>query len=96
MAERDEKVKLSPYEGKIPGIYFMDNEYMSNPNPSNRDKDGNIILVDDWNPEPDEILVTCIPGFFMAPISVYSGVEYFWVNKNYLLQRSKGKPDDNL
>ena len=73
--ERDEKVKLSPYEGKIPGIYFMDNEYMSNPNPSNRDKDGNIVLVDNWDPEPDDILITCIPGFFIAPISVYSGVE---------------------
>lgn len=37
-----------------------------------------------------------IIGCIVAIYSVYSGVEYFWVNKNYLLQRSKGKPDDNL
>lgn len=72
--EKDEKVKLSPYEGKIPGIYFMDNEYMTNPNPSNIRPDGTIILVDTWEPTPDDVLVNCTPGFFMAPISVYSKV----------------------
>lgn len=67
--------KISPLEGKIPGIYFMDNEFMDNPIPIQRTDKGELIKVDVWDPKEDDILVTCVPGFFIAPISVYSGVE---------------------
>ncbi|EPP34508.1 CDP-diacylglycerol--glycerol-3-phosphate 3-phosphatidyltransferase [Chlamydia ibidis] len=38
--------------------------------------------------------IATVTGIVVAIYSICSGVEYFWVNKNYLLQRSRPQSDD--
>ena len=55
------------YEGKLNAVYFL-NQFGGKPKPD--------IPVDKWEPaSPDEVIVNCIPGFFIAPISVFKNIE---------------------
>ena len=53
-------------EGKINAIYFMD-EYTK----PRRDNRTQFVPVDLWQPScPEEVIINCKPGFFIAPLSV--------------------------
>lgn len=55
------------YEGKLNAVYFL-NQFGGKQRPD--------IPVDKWEPaSPDEVIINCIPGFFIAPISVFRGIE---------------------
>jgi len=59
------------YEGKINAVYFMD-EFAKGK--SNRDKSR--VPVDFWEPaNPNEVIINCKPGFFIAPLSVMYGID---------------------
>ena len=58
-------------EGKLNAVYFP-NEMRK---PRSNIIDGNFIGVDSWYPTGiDDTIVNCIPGFFVAPISVINNV----------------------
>ena len=57
------------YEGKLNAVYFLDQ--MTEPK-SNKE---NFVKVDDWEPScPEEVIVNCIPGYFVAPISILNNI----------------------
>lgn len=57
---------MEDMEGKLNAVYFID-QFCKN----RRDNRTQFVPVDLWRPSnPNEVIVNCIPGFFVAPISV--------------------------
>jgi len=58
-------------EGKVPAIYFMDRiERKSKSNQGRK-----FVPVDQWWPQNmEEVIISCRPGFFIAPLSVYFNI----------------------
>lgn len=62
----------STYQGKINVFYNLEN--MTSPKSN---KGENFIPVDQYEPScPEDVIVNCIPGFFIAPIAVFDGLDY--------------------
>ena len=60
----------STYQGKINVFYDIGN--MTKPKSN---KEPVFISVDEYEPScPEEVIVNCVPGFFIAPISVIGGL----------------------
>ena len=53
-------------EGKLNAVYFID-EYCK----QRKDTRTQFVPVDLWQPScPEEVIINCKPGFFIAPISI--------------------------
>jgi len=60
----------STFEGKINAVYFLDQ--LTEPKSN---KGENFVRVDEWEPSClEEVIVNCIPGYFVAPISVFNNI----------------------
>lgn len=59
---------MDKYEGKLNAVYFRNEFGQKKAKPD--------IPVDKWSPaNPDEVIVNCIQGFFIAPISVFGRLQ---------------------
>ena len=58
---------MDNYVGKLNAVYFR-NEFGKK-----REKPG--VPVDKWSPaSPEEVIINCIQGFFIAPISIFGNI----------------------
>lgn len=68
-------IKKLPPEGRLNAIYFVNQDTKRYSN-----KGDKFVPVDKWEPEfYDQAIVNCVPGFFVAPISVFGDID---VNPN--------------